>query len=129
MKKYIIFLLSVCFCACQYPKSDIETVEVHINAESNKESKQIVLTASLLGVNEADVQEKGFCYAGFGGYDESNYPHIGLNKHAITNNRFSWTFGEDMSSKISSARAYVIVNDIVIYSSETVDVNIMLVNL
>mgnify|MGYP000014924046 FL=1 len=128
MKKALIFgLILSGLVSCSYPESD-PNITVSIFGSGDRQNQKVVLTANVSGNDISLITESGFCYAGYGS-EGRNYPTFGLKRHETSLSNFSWKFGEEMQQRVASVRAYIIIDGIVIYSANTIDVSLIYANI
>lgn len=130
MKRIILIVVAiVCVVSCKYPESEINNIAVYVTGTGDRPTQTITINAQISGVDDAIITERGFCYSGYGSSTQSQYPTLGLDKHVVNGNAFIWNFGEEMKGIVGYVRAYVIVNGIVIYSDETINIGMIYANI
>jgi len=126
----VIIVLTLCFAGCKYPESDIRSISVNVNGVYNKKTQTVTLRAQVSNPENAVITEQGFCYAGFGNFERESYPTVGLNKHIVNGADFVWILSEEeLHGGIAYIRAYVVVEGIVIYSAETIEMSLSLLGI
>lgn len=112
ISQILVIGAAVLLGGCMYPESDAENATVAIEAVGNMAAKSVHVEAS--HSETSGISEKGFCYMLYRGYGGGTDVK---RKVCAMDGPFEWDFKVSADFNVQWIRAYIVVDDICVYSN------------